>query len=244
MVMEVMEIKKRPVRRPEGEEGLLGGDGGMMVVTDLRQQVKDKTRISIYVNGRFSFGLTLAQVADLGLRKGLQLDVEKIEELKGESEYGKMRAVAVMYCCSRERSIKELRDYMRRRVQKKELPDKFVDRILRELMEKEIVSDARFAKLWAESRKSRSGISKKKLDLELMRKGVDRNLIAKTLDEVFGEGGERDEKEELIKVLAKKGRKYMGDRRKLTEYLFRQGFRFDTIREVLDEQGIAHQSRF
>jgi SOS response regulatory protein OraA/RecX len=71
-----------------------------------------------------------------------------------------------------------------------------------------------------------------------MQKGVDKDLIKKTLDEVFGEDGERDEKDELRKVLAKKGKKYIGDKRKLMEYLFRQGFRFDTIQEVVEEDGV------
>jgi len=206
-----------------------------MKITDLKQQVKDKSRISVYVDGKFSFGLTLAQVSDFGLKKGLEIGEDQIEIFKNEAEYGKEKSKAVNYCLLRERSTKELRDYLWRRSIKKNIPKSFESRILQELAEKNIVDDERFTKLWVENRKKSGGISLKKLKLELMKKGISQDLIEKITKEVFGDGGERNEREEIQKVLAKKAKKYAGDKQKLMQYLAGQGFGYDLIKEATSE---------
>ena len=59
-----------------------------------------------------------------------------------------------------------------------------------------------------------------------MKKGVSREIIDEVLDA-------RDDKEELLKMINKKRAKY--DDEKLIEYLVRQGFPYDLVKETVQE---------
>ena len=70
-------------------------------------------------------------------------------------------------------------------------------------------------------------VSKKRLKMELMKKGVAREIIDEVIDG-------RDDEEELRKMIARKRAKY--DDEKLLAYLGRQGFSYDLIKQVLSEE--------
>ena len=70
----------------------------------------------------------------------------------------------------------------------------------------------------------------KKLKLELQQKGINQF----TIDQVVEESN-RDDKQELKKIIAKKTKRY-ADRQKLISYLLRQGFLYgDILRELSDQ---------
>ena len=78
-----------------------------------------------------------------------------------------------------------------------------------------------------ENRFVKKGISKKRLKMELIKKGIVKDIIDEVLD------GRNDE-EEIRKMINKKREKY--DDEKLMAYLVRQGFSYDLVRRmVLDE---------
>lgn len=71
----------------------------------------------------------------------------------------------------------------------------------------------------------------RRLQMELTKKGVSRDVISEVLSE-----GERNEKEEILKVIAKKRSKYDTDE-KLISYLLRQGFQYELSRELVRSYG-------
>ena len=96
--------------------------------------------------------------------------------------------------------------------------------IVQRLCEKGYVDDERFAEYYAENRFVKKGISKKRLKMELVKKGVEQDVIDGVLNE-------RDETEEILKMIAKKRAKY--DDEKLTQYLCRQGFDYQLVRSLV-----------
>ncbi|MDR0887280.1 MAG: RecX family transcriptional regulator [Candidatus Nomurabacteria bacterium] len=240
-----------------------------MKITDMKSQVRDANRVSVYVDGRFAFGLTVGQVCEMGLKVGAEIGEEKFEELKQFAEYGKLLQLALEYCLMRERSVKEVKDYLFRKTFSRKLPEyrrkkgkngeivrevkrddegkmvsyekkgvsaAFAEQVLEALIGKKMVSDERFVDLWVRNRRSVGGISRRKLALELMKKGVDQRLVEQKIAEVFDEqSGERDEKAEIAKVVAKKARRYEGEPQKFLAYLVRQGFSFDLAKEAVLE---------
>ena len=62
--------------------------------------------------------------------------------------------------------------------------------------------------------------------MELMKKGVSREIIEQVLDD-----SSRNDEEEILKMIAKKRAKY--DDEKLIQYLCRQGFQFETVRNLV-----------
>ena len=74
----------------------------------------------------------------------------------------------------------------------------------------------------------KKGVSRKRLMMELMKKGISKDIIDGVLDG-------RDDKEEILKIIVKKRDKY--DDEKLIAYLCRQGFSYQLVRSlVLDSE--------
>ena len=102
---------------------------------------------------------------------------------------------------------------------------KMIETIIERLLLKGYLDDKRFAKYYVENRFVKKGISQKRLRMELMKKGVDKE----TIDEVLGE---RSDEEEIDKIIMKKKGRY--DDKKLMSYLVRQGFSYELVRERIE----------
>lgn len=202
----------------------IGEKNEELVITDLKQGVKNPNRVNVFVDGKFSFSLDIAQVVDLGVKVGLALSAEKLDELKKASEFGKLYQRALEWALVRPRSEKEVRDYLYKKVFEKKLDKNYIDLIVSRLKEKKYLDDSVFAKYYVENRFVKKGISRRRLSLELMKKGVAKEIIAEVLD------GRNDE-EEILKMIAKKRARY--DDEKLISYLCRQGFSFELAQNLV-----------
>lgn len=202
----------------------IGEKNEELVITDLKQGVKNPNRVNVFVDGKFSFSLDIAQVVDLGVKVGIKLSAEKLDELKKASEFGKLYQRALEWALVRPRSEKEVRDYLYKKVFEKKLDKNYIDLIVVRLKEKKYLDDTVFAKYYVENRFVKKGISRRRLSLELMKKGVAKEIIAEVLD------GRNDE-EEILKMIAKKRARY--DDEKLISYLCRQGFSFELVQNLV-----------
>ena len=182
----------------------------------------------MFVDGKFSFSLDIAQVVDLGVKVGIKLSAEKLAELRKASEFGKLYQRALEWALVRPRSEKEVRDYLYKKVFEKKLDKNYIDLIVSRLKEKKYLDDSVFAKYYVENRFVKKGISRRRLSLELMKKGVAKEIIAEVLD------GRNDE-EEILKMIAKKRARY--DDEKLISYLCRQGFSFELVQNLVRDYG-------
>ena len=90
-------------------------DSRGLKITDIRQAVRDENRVNVYVNEKYAFSLDIQQVVELGVKVGQVISAEQLEEYKKASEFGKMYQRALEWVLMRPRSVKELRDYLRRR---------------------------------------------------------------------------------------------------------------------------------
>ncbi len=195
-----------------------------LVITDLKQGVKNPNRVNVFIDGKFSFSLDIAQVVDLGVKMGTKLSAEKLTELKKASEFGKLYQRALEWALVRPRSEKEVRDYLYKKVFERKLDKDYIDLIVTRLKEKKYLDDLVFAKYYVENRFVKKGISRRRLSLELMKKGVAKEIVAEVLD------GRNDE-EEILKMIAKKRGRY--DDEKLISYLCRQGFSFELVQNLV-----------
>lgn len=87
----------------------------MPTVTSLRGAVRDPHRINVFLDGKFSFSLTLTELADSKLHQGQVLTDNEVERLRNLSGLGKLYQQTLEYCFSRPRSKKEIIDYLERK---------------------------------------------------------------------------------------------------------------------------------
>lgn len=213
-----------------------------MKITGITAQQQDKNRVNIMVDGKFKFSLDIFQVGELGLKVGREYSESELAELETESQFGKLYARTLEYCLMRPHSSREVRDYLYRKtlgkrykskrtgeIKEREGVDKAVtDRVFDRLVEKGYIDDEKFARFWVENRNQRKGTSLKKLRAELIAKGVDGSII----EQQIASGG-RSDRDELQKMIEKKRNKYP-DEQKLLQYLARQGFSYEDIKQALN----------
>lgn len=207
-----------------------------MKITAVTAQQKDKNRVNIMVDGKYRFSLDIYQYADLGIRVGKEYTDEELTELETESQFGKVYARALEYCLMRPHSAKEVRDYLYRKTRdsrtrlgevKKGVSPEITARVFERLIEKGYVNDESFTRYWVENRSLTKGASKRKLTAELRSKGVDQTTIERFIAE-----SPRSDEGELQKIITKKRARYP-DEQKFMQYLARQGFSYDDIKQAL-----------
>lgn len=209
-----------------------------MKITGLTVQQKDKNRINVMVDGEYRFSLDMSQVIDLGLKVDKEYTDQELTALETESQFGKTYMRALEYCLSRPHSAKEVRDYLYRKTRdtrtktgtvKKGVSPEITSRVYDRLVEKGYVDDEKFTRFWVENRNLKKGMSRRKLQTELQAKGVDRGIIDRFLDQ-----SDRSDAAELQKIIEKKKKRYP-DEQKFMQYLIRQGFSYDDVRQALGE---------
>jgi regulatory protein len=210
-------------------------------ITAITAQQKQANRVNIMVDGKYRFSLDIFQLSDLGIKVGKEYEEAELEALEQESLFGKLYGRALEYTMMRPHSAKEVRDYLWRKTRTTKVKNRhtgeikdrpgvsqiIADRVYDRLVEKGYIDDEKFTRYWVENRSITKGASRRKLEQELMTKGVARS----TIEAAFA-NTERSDEDELQKVIAKKRARYP-DEQKFIAYLMRQGFRYDDIKDNL-----------
>ena len=101
-----------------------GVSGDELKITDIKQAVRNENRVNIYVNGKYAFSLDVAQVIDMGVKIGRVISEEELADYKKASEFGKAYQRALEWVLMRPRSVRELKDYLKRREIQSEAKEK------------------------------------------------------------------------------------------------------------------------
>lgn len=196
-----------------------------MQITAIKQQERLKGRYSIYVDDKYAFSLSADALLDERLHQGQELDEQQLKAYKKLSADDKAYGLALAYVARRLRSQWELRDYFRR----KGYDEALSEQILQRLEKLGLVDDEKFARAWVNDRRLFKSTSKRRLTQELRAKRISDDII----DEVLAED-ETDERQVLRELVERKRKqsRYQDDL-KLMQYLARQGFSYDDIKQVL-----------
>jgi regulatory protein len=195
------------------------------VITKITPSVKTAGRYNIFVNQRFEFSLDEAQLLELELKVGQQINQQQLANLKSQSQFGKNYIRALDLLSRRRRSTKEIRDYGKRH----DWSDDSTERVIQRLYQHNYLDDEKFALSFIRSRAKLKNYSLKKMKFELKRRGIAEDIIDKTLNAAE----EYDQSAALKQLIAKKGASY--ETPKLINYLLRQGFCYQDIMVALKE---------
>lgn len=196
-----------------------------MKITAIKQQVKRSDRYSIYGDGKYLFSFSEGELLGSGIRIGQELDETELNELRNKAVLDKAYDRALNLVSMRPRSEWEIRDYLKR----KEYEPSIHDLVITRLNERGYLNDEDFAKRWVENRRLLKATSKRRLTQELRQKRIADDIIKAVLD-----NDETDEVEVLKTLIERKRQqsRYQDDQ-KLIQYLARQGFAYDQIKEAL-----------
>ncbi len=198
-----------------------------MKITDIKQQVKNPERYSIYVDGKFCFGLSEAGLLASGIRVGNEYTSSELDALKDTARRDKAYNQALGLIARRPRSVWEIETYLRR----KEYDKGITEEVLQRLSSAGWLDDHDFARKWVDNRRLLKQTSKRRLQQELRAKRVSDEAIQGALSE--------DDTDERVVLADLAKRKYAQtryqDQTKLMQYLLRQGFNYEDVKVVVQE---------
>jgi regulatory protein len=196
-----------------------------MKITSIKRQVKNPERVSIFIDGKYEFSLSLAELVKYKLKNNDELDKADVKRYQKISADGKLRARALEWLLNRPHSEREFRDYLYR----KKIEPEQIDSLVKEFRQKGYLDDAQFA-AWFSELQARRGKSDRAIRNALFKKGIGREIV----DEIL-EAGAGEERQRLKRVIEKKSHlsRYKNDPQKLMKYLLSQGFNWQLVKDEL-----------
>ena len=198
-----------------------------MRITKVAPATRTAGRYNVFVDGHYSFSLDEFQLVQHSLHSGQEIDETKLAELQAESDFGKNYIRAVDLISRRLRSEREIRDYARR----KQWSRDNTERVIARLYDRGYLNDLVFTKAFTRSRQSAQKYSRRRIERDLVNKGISHRIIQQVLDE---EASMVDDSDALANLVAKKYHRY-DDINKLKAYLARAGFRYDDINRAIKQ---------
>src|SRR5215208_1635748 len=152
----------------------------MPEITGVRER-RGKARI--WVEGEFWAEIDADVVTERGLREGVTLSSEELEEVRVAGERALAMSRALHFLGYRARSHREVRDRLRRYGYGEET----VGTVIRRLEELGYLDDEEFARMVAREKARKYG--PRRVSVELRRSGVDAEVAHEAVEEEFASGG-------------------------------------------------------
>ena len=200
----------------------------MSTITSIEPQVKDKTRCSIFIDGRFYCGIKLEVAVKYRLKAGMVIDKAQLDIIQLETEKAQAVDKALTHISASPKTRKQIRDFLI----KKGYVDAVIDYVFERLDYYGYADDRQYCKMYVESV---SGKSKRAIEVELLKRGIDRDVIEEELSDLS------DDEEEVLTLLKKylKGKELSKENvYKGCRYLISKGYDYDTVKaasERVDE---------
>lgn len=193
-------------------------------ITKIDKQAR-RDRYNIYLDGKYAFSLSAKVLAELCLKEGDELAAADISSAKKKDDENKTFGRALHILSYRNHSRKELLDKLMRKFDKN-----LAEIAVKRLEEMELINDEAFAVEYIQ----RSKKGKKAVYLELLKKGIARNLIEEALSEK-SDDEEVENAKSLAEKIIKRNEKETSVvvKKKIYEGLSRRGFSYDVYKKII-----------
>jgi regulatory protein len=203
-------------------------------ITAISASARHAGRFEILVDGDVVATLSLDAIERLGLRIGVGYTDSLANRVTVEAAALHTFDRALAMLAARPRAARDLE----RMLVRKGEPAEHVAAAVERLISLGILDDAQFARQFIRAKIAGAGLSRRRLQSELWRRGVARDVIDAALAEVLVED-EVDEDAQIAQVAAKKLRTLRSAdpataRRRLYAFLARRGYDGSAIRRVMD----------
>lgn len=182
-------------------------------------------KIHISVDGEYSFTVDEAYFLSMGIYNGKEVDCDELGEIKETVNVRRAYNYAVSLLARRDHSERELINKLHQKGY-----DEGVERAIDKLKKSGYVNDEHFARLYVRELQNLKKYGKKRIEQELFRKGVDREIIREVLDETDFNASE------LVSLIERKYGRYLSDEKgiqKTINGLLRMGYSYGEIRDAL-----------
>ena len=199
-------------------------------ITKIETQKKNKNRVSIFIDEKYSFGIYYQTLIKYDLSVGMPIDESLKNDIIISDEYNRGLNDALHYLSYRNRTKYEVRE----KLNEKEYSTITINEVIDELIKLNYVDDESFAKEYIGFKIKKMGKRKIKYKLESM--GIDSMII----DHALMEYSNDDEYSAAYAIASKKNDSYNNISYKkrytrLSGLLNRRGFSYSVAKDVLFE---------
>jgi regulatory protein len=201
------------------------------IVTTIETQKRNPKRRSIFIDGKFAFGLDEEVLYKLELKKGDSLTEQQIKKITKEERKKEAKDVALRILSFRRRTEKQVKD----KLQKKGFDEKTIKATVDKLKGFDLINDFEFATAWVKDRLAFKPRGKKLLKQELWKKGIKKEILEQVTEELC-----QDEDKSALELLEKIKKRYKdlepkAAKRRMFNFLLRRGFSYETTKRALSQ---------
>jgi regulatory protein len=204
-----------------------------VIITDIKRQKRRKNRVSIFIDGKYTFSLDYYTVTRANLYTGDEITEEDKNKLIEKDAFARARDYAYYFASYRDRSEYEIK----KRLLEREFRPAVINEVLALLRSQGIVDDHSFVNKWVDNVILNRPMGRMRVIHELRLKRVRDDII----EEVCHEKLDLDKEVELARKAADKKMKVLKNysqdvaRRRLNTFLVSLGFDFEVIRDLIKE---------
>jgi regulatory protein len=211
-------------------------DTGMRAgtITALTVQQHQPTRVSVFLDGAFAFGVSQELVREWGLWVGRRLSVADQVRLAAAEQLLVAQATALQYLAARPRTAHEVRQKLRR----SGVVDQVAEHVIARLQVRGALDDAAYVHAYLTSRLTSRGYGPQRLRQELHQRGIGRALVEEAVQQdLAAEDVLAAARVQAAKRWPRLAREtdLAQRRQKLWAFLRRRGFPAAIVQQVLTE---------
>lgn len=187
-----------------------------------------KTKFKIYIDEQFAFELYKGELSRFHIVEQKNIDEETVEHIKKDVLLKRVKLRAMHLLNDMDRTEDELLTKLKRGG----YTDELAAEAIRYVKSFGYIDDENYVRRFIESKKQ--GKSKKEIYALLLKKGINKELIQNGMEKAY----ESDDEADAVRTLLRKKRfspecADHEQKQKICAYLMRKGFRYETIRQVI-----------
>lgn len=206
----------------------------MKEITKIVQQLKNKDRYSIFIDGEYSFGVYENVIVKYNLTKGMKVEDDFLECVLKKEEQEVANNYALRLLSFKMRTEEEVR----RRLKEKGYEEEMIEISIDYVKKFNYLDDEEYARAFIKDRSNLRNMGSERIKRELYIKGVDPEISKREVENLIDK---EDEYEKALELGRKKAdTTYKNDDsvakyRKLGGFLQRKGYSMDIVMKVLKE---------
>jgi regulatory protein len=206
-------------------------------ITKIENQQKRPGRKNIYADGKFVAGVSAETLLKLALRTGDEIGPDQLKAILAAETTQSARNTALRFLSTRPRTEREIRSKLR----EKEFSDEEIALVVRDLRQAGLLDDREFARLFIRNAMTLHPAGAAVLRRKLLILGVDRTTIDDIIAEELSSQSQAESAHDLARRFIARARAARTQqspeklRARLSGYLARRGFPWETIRDATRE---------
>ena len=207
-----------------------------MKITAIEEQKKNKNRLSVFIDGEFSFGADSFTILSHRLKEGDEITPEALSHIKNTAVFEDAKNYAARLISAKSYTVKAMKEKLMSHIGNEEITEKTIDF----LKEYKLLDDIDFARRYAHDLIHLKKFGIRQVKWKLKEKGIPDAIIDKTIEELdFDNTVSENLQSLMLKKLA--GNYDIKNIMKVKRYLVSRGYGFDEINSAFSKIKIEEE---